>query len=500
MKTLFLPALVLLAALDLSAATLETWRLPWAVYSQRAAAPDSSPFTMFHDAIGSIPPFSAGFNAPDSSKSADGILVEPALTATIGDSTWPGGDHWNAHLDLLTAIRYSRLSAVLRLDVDRAYPDLSRAEFPWKKDRFAAGRIEDSYLQYSGNHSFVRIGRLGRNWGPFVDRSIILSNNTFNYDALELGINSRLFEFRHLFGAFPENFSKYDDSVSGGPKSLPHSRYISAHALNLLFGTMGSIGLTETVIFSKDGGIPDLQYLNPVSVYTVTNTNGESAANLMLGLQGWVHPGFRNVILKGQICIDDIQVDNKDSADLEPTHWALDLGLSAHDFLPLPLAHHIFAEYTYASKWVYTVSDKNTVTGQRYSYLGKSLGLPFVDGDHLVLGLGLTGKNFWAGTIGFSSTRQDTNTLATAWHGKEFQGYRKETALADRAKLKQTLSFFVEALGYYKDIVDTRLLFENRLVRNRAAGDSAYSYDPSIRLTFGLHKTLFRPLAFSGKH
>ena len=493
--TLFLLLCVTLAA----AVPLETWRLPWLTYANRAAAPDSFPVSMFNDAIKTIPLFSPAFNPDSIAQTSDGIFIEPALIGTLKDSTWETGDHWNAHLDMVVAARLKKLSAVVRLDVDRDYPQYERTEFPWKKDRVAAGRIEDSYLEYAGNHAFARIGRLGRNWGPFADRSVILSSNTFNYDALEFGINSRLFEFRHLFGAFPEKSSRFDSRVGGIGTGTEHSRYISAHALNLRFGTMGSFGLTETVIFSKDNGVPDLQYVNPISIYTVTNTNGESEANLMLGVQGWVHPYFRNVTLRAQACFDDIQVDNADSADLEPTHWACDFGLDAHDMLPLPIRHFAFAEYTYASKWVYTVSDKNTTQGQRYTYLSRSLGLPTIDGDRLTLGIGLTGKNYWAGTLGFSSVRQDTNSLSSSWGGREYKGYRNETSLADRAKLNQTLSVFLEAMGYYKDWVDARLLFENRFVRNRATGDTDYSYDPSIRLTIGIHKSLFKKISFFEK-
>ncbi len=271
-----------------------------------------------------------------------------------------------------------------------------------------------------------------------------------------------------------------------GDPSVKLNRYFAAHSLNFILGKYGAVGVSETVIFGRTDGFPDIQYINPFSIYSVLNTNGEGNANLMLGFQGWFHPYTPKITFKGQVVFDDFQVDNEDAADQEPTHWAGDFGFYWSDFSPLPLKHNFSFEYRYLSKWMYTVSDPNTIMGERYSYNGKSLGMQDIDGDRFWGEVSVIGKNYWSAALGLSLARQDTNTIHTAWNSNAALGYREETPLSERTHLKTTISNHFRVVGYFKSFANLEFNFENRWIKERAGKDE-YEYEPFISLTLSAH-------------
>jgi hypothetical protein len=257
-----------------------------------------------------------------------------------------------------------------------------------------------------------------------------------------------------------------------------------------MVGTWAAVGLSETVVFSRAQGLPDLQYVNPFSPYTVVNTNAEGSGNLMLGLQGWVHPVLREVTLRGQVVFDDIQVDDEVQGDQEPLHWALDVGASWADPLPWASKHHIAVEYNYRSKWAYLVTRRNTrERGERYTYLGRSLGYPRGDGDRFRIDATVLGDRFWALTLGGGFVRQDTVDLYTPWPtDRGDTGYRDETPLSRRENLEQTISVSLDVYGYFRDHISARAGIDNRWIRNRGhTGSDNVDYAPRLHLAVSCH-------------
>ena len=461
---------------------LENWRAPFYRIAVEQGEVTSSPSNMFWDDMR----FSYIMNPylwPDSvNYSQDHWTLEPSLIPMFSNEKFITGKKSNFHFDLLSDFKFKNVTVRTLLDVNQS--NKSDPDYVWKKDRIAAGLIEEAYLQYTGNNGFARLGRLKRNWGPFYDRSILLSNNSFAYDAFEWQFHTSFLEFRHLFSAFPRYFSYKDTEVYDPNKKL--DRYLAAHALNFIFGKWGSLGVSEIVLFSRQNGFPDFQYINPFSIYSVINTNGEGMANLMLGFQGWVHPFTDKITVKGQVVFDDFQVDDDNAMDKEPTHWACDYGIYWIDPMPMNLSHHISIEYCYLSKWIYTVTPGATANGERYTYVGKGLGYPENDGDFFKGAFTAVGTNFWAATVGLSMARKDTNTLQTPWLNDSTLGYTKEDPLSKRAHIKTTINAFLEAQGYLKDYFDIHLCFENRWIKDKRVSNK-YEYDPRISLILSLH-------------
>ncbi len=404
--------------------------------------------------------------------------LEPTLVGLVSNDAFVDGRRLAGRLEVTNEIRYRRFFIRQTLDVDSRYKE--DPFFVWKKDRVAAGRLEEAVLNLSFEHAGLSLGRMKRSWGPFPDHSLVLSANPHSYDGLEWYARAPFFEFRHLFAAFNRATSGFDTEGN------PLWRYLSAHSLNLILGKWVTIGLTESVVFGRTG-IPDLQYVNPVSSYTVSNTNGEADANLMLALQWRLLPFTRRVELRGQVLFDDIQVDNDGIGDQEPPHWGLDAGISWYDPVPLGLRNSLVLEYTYLSKWLYLVSRPNTRTGGRYTCVGRSLGYPMNDGDRWRLSFAILGDDHWMGRIGAAYSRAGGNTVTSDWQTGDsthpdagYNGYRRETSLrSDTAE--HTLEASVALHAYVRGYVYLTAEATNRWVKN--AGNirtEGFSYEPAI--------------------
>ncbi len=480
------------ATLRVAALPLENWRFPFYRIAAERDEVRSSKSGLFWDDMGEAGAFDSSLWPDTDAYASNHFTLEPALVSRLCDEPYVTGKRYNVHGDLLTDFRVKRLTVRNVLDVDQSYQ--SDPHYPWHSERFAAGRIEEAYLQYEGAYGFARLGRLNRSWGPFPDRSILLSNNPWSYDGFEWQVHTSFLEFRHFFSAFPRAHSDLD----AGPATRQYNRYLTAHALNFMIGKWMSLGISETVLFSRDTGFPDLQYVNPFSVYSVINTNWEGDGNLMIGFQALIHPFFENVTLKGQVVFDDIQVDTGVGNE-EPMHWACDLGAYYKDMLPLSLPHHLALEYRYLSKWMYTVDSINTMDrAQTYTYLGKSLGYPDVDGDELRISFTLLGKNYWAACAGIGLSRRDTNTVTTLWTspseppGRRDLGYTDEPPLSKRKTVEKTISVFLEAHGYFRDFCALHVGLDNRWIRNRdTAGGDDVVFDPRLELVISCHYSNF---------
>jgi hypothetical protein len=477
---------------------LENWRFPYYDIASRLGYFSPSPSGMFWDDLGKL---DSGRTFLDPALWPDSALykanhwnLEPAVSYNVDNTDVYYGKNSDFHLSALNDIRFGKFLTRQVLDVDSRYRD--DPGFLGNTGRFAAGRISEAFLQYGFDHGFVRLGRITRNWGPFADRSLILSANPYSYDGLELGLHSSIFEFRHMFAAFPVATDGRDFALPGA------GRYFTAHSLDFMLGRFGSVGITETVVFGRESGVPDIQYVNPISIYFVTNTNGEGKGNLMECFQWDIHPFIDNIAFKGQVLIDDIQIDNNGPSDQKPNHWGTDLGLFWSDFLKISMPHVLSLEYHFLSRWVYTVSDDNTSEGERYTYLGRSLGYPADDGDNINLCFTLSGKKYWAGQAGLSYNRKGQGTIMSLWHddslsqvdpskyARDALGYRNEPHIPSGI-VEGTFDLYVNLIGYFKNFADLQAAIHLRQATNKNNVPASAKFDPRISLTVNLHYSNF---------
>ncbi len=478
---------------------LQSWRSAWAPALSELGLLRSSPSGLFWDLLDCADPgLAAALAWPDSQQCAvDHWRLEPSLRGFADSRPYVDQRSVAGRFEVSNDIHYRRLFARQRLEVDSRWKGDSL--YAWKTDRAAAGRIQEAWVQAKFDHAFVRFGRMRRCWGPLVDQSLVLSAAPYTFDALEWQVWGTFFEFRHLFAALDFGTSNLDTDSS------KVQRYITAHALNLVLGDWVSVGVFESVVFAREG-MPDWQYVNPVGIYTVTNTNQEGAGNLMLGVQWRVHPFTKSLELLGQVLLDDIQVDNEDIGDQEPSHWGLDAAVYWRNPLPWRLRHAFRLRYTYLSRWLYLVSQSNTVDGERYTYLGEGIGVPVNDGDRWEAGFSAVSGKGWFARAGVVYGRNGGNTLVTPWNsgdtanpGAGYNGYRTETSLrSDTAE--HSIEAYAEGRFAWRGIVDVGMCGAVRWVKNRdntesdkfefapwIAGDVAVQY-PFFKMVFGARR------------
>jgi hypothetical protein len=231
----------------------------------------------------------------------------------------------------------------------------------------------------------------------------------------------------------------------------------------------------------------------------VTNTNMEGDGNLMLGAHWRIHPFTRSVELLGQVMIDDIQVDNEDAGDQEPSHWALDAAVYWRDPFPLRFRHALRLRYTYLSRWVCLVSQPNTVEGERYTYLDRGLGASGNDGDRWELGWSMMSGRGWYARAGAVYNRSGGNMLTTPWNTGDtaepdagYNGYRTETSLrSDTAQ--HSIEGYAEARLAWRGIVDAGVAGGLRWVKNEGnVPTDDFEFSPWIAGDISLQYPFFK--------
>lgn len=458
---------------------LENWRQPFFNVASEMGYSRSSPSRMFWDNISDAYLFDSSLWVTNKKLDQNHWFIEPNIAAGFllpsDDASKPAF----YHVDLLNNLKFRNITIRQTLDVDKRYED--DPLYPAHPERGVRGRIEEAYIQLDWKYGFFRLGRQKRIWGPFADRSLLLSANPYSFDAVEWQINSSFFEFRHLFAPF------YSEKWYATDNGLQINRFLTAHSLNLIIGEWASLGISEAVIFSREKSFPDLHYLNPVSIYTVVNTNQEGAGNLMLAFQWNVHPFVKFITLKGQVLLDDFQVDDDLLTDNEPSHYGIDLGVYWNNPFRIAFEHLLKVEYYRHSEWLYTVTDFNADIGERYTYNGKSLGAPSNDGDRLSTALTVTGKNYWFGTVEVAYQRKGIRDVLSRWRDSE-PGQIPGLPVNTDYTMEKTISAGMNAHFYFKNLADLRIGFSGCWVKNKDnIPGTAYEFSPSVSAGLSLH-------------
>jgi hypothetical protein len=158
-------------------------------------------------------------------------------------------------------------------------------------------------------------------------------------------------------------------------------------------------------------------------------------------------------------------------------------------------------EYRICSSWLYTVPDGNSNNGERYTYLGKSLGYPGNDGDSLSLSFALAGSNYWTGCIGFLFSRHGENRLSSRWHDLDSGrtpgalGYRDNDRPFPSGIVERNIGITTEVRGYFRNRAYASLALCNRWTGNEGNTKSPVTYNPVISLSLhAQYSNLFVPL------
>lgn len=131
-------------------------------------------------------------------------------------------------------------------------------------------------------------------------RSLLFSDFATNY--LYLKFNTRVWRF-HYQNIFAE-MAVESANQTGGDDLVP-KRYMAAHFLDFKITQNLSIGLFESVVYSRNNQF-ELQYLNPIILYRTIEHSLGSPDNVLLGLNGKWNI-FNRFQLYGQLMLDELK-------------------------------------------------------------------------------------------------------------------------------------------------------------------------------------------------
>ena len=165
----------------------------------------------------------------------------------------------------------------------------------------------NGYINYDINSFFdVQLGH-GKHFIGDGYRSLILSDNSFNYPYLKITTDVWKFKYINLFSYFQDINFKIDEP------DISKSKFSAIHYLSTNIGERLNIGFFESIMLAEDslGNVFDINYMNPIIFYRpVEYSIGYSRqGNALLGLS------FKYKLtsishLYGQLVLDEFAISD----------------------------------------------------------------------------------------------------------------------------------------------------------------------------------------------
>ncbi|MCF8387053.1 MAG: hypothetical protein K9G47_04155 [Bacteroidales bacterium] len=229
--------------------------------------------------------------------------------------------------------------------------------------------MANGYVSYSPSKHFNFQFGHGKNfWGDGY-RSLILSDNSFNYPFLKITTDFWRIKYVNLYAQFIDY-------------NVPHShelgfqrKYGTLHYLSINISKRVNLSLFEAIIWEAQDSTGqrgfDIAYLNPVIFYRPVEFSIGSPDNALLGLNLSVKIGKRNLAY-GQLLLDEFKIKEVTAMD---GWWgnkqAFQLGFKSFDAFRIP---NLFAqlEYNYIRPYTYA----HRIPLQAYGHYGQPLAHP----------------------------------------------------------------------------------------------------------------------------
>ena len=184
--------------------------------------------------------------------------------------------------------------------------------FKGREWRGMSAFTEQGYMQYESNRFGVLFGRDFKRWGIGKRGTLLISDYSRPMDQLSAELRIGSVELSFIAAEL--------DSVKG------MRRFLSAHRVDVSIGNSLNIGISELLIYGGVNSSPVAAFTNPALVFHGENLNNDLQSNTLGSIDVLWYPK-RNWRLSGAILIDDIQLDNEKSEDLEPNEIGLILSV-----------------------------------------------------------------------------------------------------------------------------------------------------------------------------
>ncbi|PTM07869.1 MAG: hypothetical protein DA408_21395 [Bacteroidetes bacterium] len=246
----------------------------------------------------------------------------------------------------------------------------------------------------------------GKNFIGEGYRSLLLSDNAFNYPYLRLQTSFWKIQYTNLY-------AQLQDVNSLLPDGTYPRKYMVSHYLSVNIGKKLNVGIYETVIYgdsTRTRGL-DLAYLNPILFYRpIEFANGSQGGNVLLGLTATYRMSSK-LRVYGQFVLDEFKVDEWRAGDgWWGNKFGVQLGLKgqlAQPELQYRLEVNTVRPYTYA----------HSETLQNYGHYNQALAHPLGSNFREVVGQLNYYRGRWLAEAQLNWQQTGLDTLGSNWGG-----------------------------------------------------------------------------------
>jgi len=212
--------------------------------------------------------------------------------------------------------------------------------------------MSSGYVSYRANKMFaVQFGH-GKHFIGDGYRSLLLSDNTFNYPYLRIQTTFGKVQYTNLYTEFMDINYFSNNNQMGYPK-----KYMSSHYLSLNATKRFSLSLYEAVVWRMNhapgsSGF-DVNYLNPIAMLRPIEFSVNSPDNVLVGINTKYKLPFSSY-LYGQIILDEFSLtDLRKDNGFWANKYGYQLGFKMFDAfkiesLTLQTEYNLVRPYTYA--------------------------------------------------------------------------------------------------------------------------------------------------------
>jgi len=235
--------------------------------------------------------------------------------------------------------------------------------------------MSSGYISYRPSNMFVLQFGHGKHFVGDGYRSLLLSDNSFNYPFLRLQTTFWKLKYTNLYAEFQDiryfssnNLANYDQM--GFAK-----KYMSAHHLSLSISKRLNISLFESVIWRMNhapgsNGF-DINYLNPVALLRPLEFSLNSPDNVLVGLNIKYRLTNKSYMYS-QIVLDEFSLPNlRENRDFWANKFGYQMGYKIYSFLGVDNLTTQF-EYNYVRPYTYAHHNPQ----QNYAHYNQPLAHP----------------------------------------------------------------------------------------------------------------------------
>jgi hypothetical protein len=268
-----------------------------------------------------------------------------------------------------------------------------------------AGDAAQAYLAFRLPYFKVLAGRERVAWGQRSTGEMILSENAFPLDMVQLQGGWGAVQATAFF-AFLSSLAE-QDSLDNATRV---NRYLSGHRISLNLFSKVQLGFSETIVYGGEDRRVEAYYVNPLLWYHGAQLNENRDDNTFFAFDFNLGPK-RNLLLYGELLIDDLQIENKSQGDKEPN----ELGYTGGFFMLDPAGLNgweLNLEYTRINDWTYNQS----LERNRYLHRNRLLGNPMgPDADDLAVNVSTWWRKGLRSEISFARGRKGEGAVDSPW-------------------------------------------------------------------------------------